>query len=84
MGLFDALKSFVTAVDTEYDRRVKAASNVKAYDPTGALHQHAHVEVQNEQVVAVEDTHRANRHEPVLHAPQPADQSVPPRELTHP
>ncbi|HEX6291392.1 MAG TPA: hypothetical protein VFZ66_19570 [Herpetosiphonaceae bacterium] len=40
MGLFDALKSFVAAVDGEYDRRVRTASLVKHYDPTGASHHH--------------------------------------------
>ncbi len=40
MGLFDALKSFVNAVDTEYDRRVRTASLVRHYDPTGASHHH--------------------------------------------
>ena len=40
MGLFDALKSFTNAVDSEYDRRVRTASLVKHYDPTGASHHH--------------------------------------------
>lgn len=40
MGLFDALKSFVHSVDNEYDRRVRGASLVKHYDPTGASHHH--------------------------------------------
>ncbi len=40
MGLFDALKFFVHSIDTEYDRRVRAASLVKQYDPTGASHHH--------------------------------------------
>ena len=31
MGLLDTLKAFVNAVDTEYDRRIRAASNVKQY-----------------------------------------------------
>ena len=31
MGLFDSLKILLRAVDTEYDRRIRAASNVKAY-----------------------------------------------------
>lgn len=38
MGLFDALKSFVGSVDREYDRRIRQASLVKHYDPTGASH----------------------------------------------
>ena len=40
MGLFDALKSFVNAVDGEYDRRVRTASLVKHYDTTGSSHHH--------------------------------------------
>ncbi|HEY0739459.1 MAG TPA: hypothetical protein VGD69_31335 [Herpetosiphonaceae bacterium] len=40
MGLFDALKSLADAVDGEYDRRVRTASLVKHYDPTGASHHH--------------------------------------------
>jgi hypothetical protein len=40
MGLFDALKSLANAVDAEYDRRVRTASLVKHYDPTGASHHH--------------------------------------------
>ncbi len=31
MGLFDSLKGFLRAVDTEYDRRIRAASNVRVY-----------------------------------------------------
>jgi len=42
MGFLDALKFFARAVDREYDRRVKAASLVRAYDPTGASHHHGH------------------------------------------
>ena len=40
MGLFDALKSLTNAIDGEYDRRVRTASLVKNYDPTGASHHH--------------------------------------------
>lgn len=82
MGLFDALKSFVDAVNHEYDRRVKAASNVKEYDPTGTLHHHGHVEVQNEQVVAVEDGTGAHDHDAALRPAQPSEQTAP-RHLTH-
>lgn len=42
MGLIDALRSFAHSVDAEYDRRVRGASLVKAYDPTGASHHGAH------------------------------------------
>lgn len=40
MGLFDALKSFTRSVNAEYDRRIREASLVKEYDPTGAHHHH--------------------------------------------
>lgn len=40
MGLLDSLTSFASAVNREYDRRIKAASLVKEYDPTGAAHHH--------------------------------------------
>jgi hypothetical protein len=42
MGLFDALKSFADSVNTEYDRRIRGASLVEEYDPTGASHHGAH------------------------------------------
>ncbi len=82
MGLFDALKGFVSAVNQEYDRRIKAASNVKDYDPTGAHHHaHDHVEIQNEQVVAIEDT-TGNGYSSDVHQPEPADLEAP-RQVTH-
>ena len=31
MGLLDALKGFAHSIDTECDRRIRAASNVKQY-----------------------------------------------------
>lgn len=31
MGWLDSLKALVNSVDTEYDRRIRAASNVKQY-----------------------------------------------------
>lgn len=80
MGLFDALRTFTGAVNREYDRRVKAASNVKNYDPTGESHHHGHVTLQNEQVVAVDDG-SADGHGGVR-APTPAEQAAP-REVTH-
>ncbi len=80
MGLFDALKAFADAVNHEYERRIKVASNVKEYDPTGASH-HGHVEIQNEQVVAVGDP--ATPHDGhAMHETQSTDQSAP-RQLTH-
>ena len=42
MGLLDALKSFANAVDKEYDRRVRAASNVKHYSVGGHGTQNGH------------------------------------------
>lgn len=38
MGLKEFFSSIVGAVDTEYDRRVKAASNVRAYAVGGHGH----------------------------------------------
>lgn len=39
MGWLDNLKSMVNAVDTEYDRRIRAASNVRKYNIGGhAVH----------------------------------------------
>ncbi len=31
MGWLDSLKAFLSSVDTEYDRRVRSASNVREY-----------------------------------------------------
>jgi hypothetical protein len=42
MGLLDALKAFANAVDMEYDRRVRAASNVKRYRVGGHGIQNGH------------------------------------------
>lgn len=80
MGLFDSLKRLLRSVDTEYDRRIKAASNVKEYDPTGALHAHAHVEVHNEHLEEVEGEHGTNGHV-VMTTPSPDQQNTPPREV---
>jgi len=81
MGLFNALRAFTGAVNREYDRRIKAASNIKNYDPTGESHHHGHVTLQNEQVVAVEDDGSADGHGGVR-APTPAEQAAP-RQVTH-
>ena len=35
MGWLDGLKALVNSVDTEYDRRIRAASNVKQYKVGG-------------------------------------------------
>lgn len=35
MGLLDGLRAFVRSIDTEYDRRIRAASNVKEYKVGG-------------------------------------------------
>lgn len=81
MGLLDALRAFTGAVNREYDRRVKAASNVREYDPTGASHHHhGHVVIENEQVVAVEDG--ANGHDGHMRPTTPAEQAAP-RQVTH-
>ena len=82
MGLFDALRAFTGAVNGEYDRRIKAASNIKNYDPTGESHHHGHVTLQNEQVVAVEDDGSTDGHDAGVRAPTPAEQAAP-REVTH-
>lgn len=42
MGLIDALKAFANSVDVEYDRRVRAASNVKQYSVGGHGTQNGH------------------------------------------
>lgn len=82
MGLFDALRAFTGAVNHEYDRRIKAASNIKNYDPTGESHHHGHVEIQNEQVVAVDDAGSADGHEAGVRETTPAEQAAP-RQVTH-
>ena len=80
MGLFDSLKHFVNSVDAVYDRRIKAASLVKGYDPTGASHHHGQVEVHNEHVEAVEDERSSNGHV-TLAEPSQQQQNTPPREV---
>ncbi len=35
MGWLDSLKALVSSIDTEYDRRIRAASNVKRYNEGG-------------------------------------------------
>ncbi len=42
MGLKEIWAGFVHAVDTEYDRRIRAASNVRAYQIGGHGHHHDH------------------------------------------
>ena len=46
MGWLDGLKALVNSVDTEYDRRIRSASNVKEYSVGGhgEAASHAHVE----------------------------------------
>ena len=45
MGFFDSLRALVNSVDTEYDRRIRSASNVRQYNIGGhaghASHSHA-------------------------------------------
>lgn len=40
MPWYDAIKNVFDAIDGEYDRRIKTASNVKAYHPEGDPHHH--------------------------------------------
>lgn len=42
MGWLDGLKGLVNSVDTEYDRRIRAASNVKEYSVGGHSDHAAH------------------------------------------
>ena len=35
MGLFDNIRALVNSVETEYDRRIRAASNVRQYQIGG-------------------------------------------------
>jgi hypothetical protein len=80
MGLLDALKNFTQSVETEYDRRIRSASNIKFYDPTGASHHHDHAEIHNEHLEAVEvETHGNGR---AMAEPTPEQQNAP-REVTH-
>jgi hypothetical protein len=81
MGLFDSLRRLTGSVNTEYDRRIKAASLVTDYDPTGASHHHDHVEVHNEHIEAVESEHGTNGYT-VFDDPTPVEETLPPREVT--
>jgi hypothetical protein len=80
MGFFDSLQAFVQSVEQEYDRRIRSASNVKQYDPTGASH-HGHVAIHNERVEHVD------RHLTDGHTPEPeeatAQEQASPRQVTH-
>ncbi len=75
MSLF---RRFAEAVEAEYDRRIRAASLVKHYDPTGASHGHGHghVEIHNEQVAHVDHGPGGDG------TPTEAERSAP-REVTH-
>ncbi len=42
MGWLDGIKAFVNAINTEYDRRIRAASNVKEYKVGGHGTQNGH------------------------------------------
>jgi hypothetical protein len=44
MGIKDIWNGLIGAVDGEYDRRIKAASNVREYHPGGHGHGHGHDE----------------------------------------
>ncbi len=38
MPWYEPIAKLVHAIDTEYDRRIRAASNIKAYHPEGGGH----------------------------------------------
>ncbi|GAC1357087.1 MAG: hypothetical protein NVSMB42_16030 [Herpetosiphon sp.] len=40
MPWYKSISRFINAIDTEYDRRIRGASNVKAYHPEGDGHGH--------------------------------------------
>lgn len=82
MGLFDSFRKFLASIDTEYDRRIKTASLVKEYDPTGESHDHEHVEVHNEHVERVDDYHGTNGH--VTTSEPTESEQREPRRVTHP
>ncbi|WP_029214869.1 hypothetical protein [Kallotenue papyrolyticum] len=71
-------QQFVAAIEREYDRRIRAASLVKAYDPSGASPHHDRQETANEHVeqIAVAQDGR----EPSLPT---ADQQPAPHTATH-
>jgi hypothetical protein len=81
MNFFNSIRNFVSSVDDEYDRRIKSASNVKEYDPTGASHHHGHVEVHNEHVERVEGPEGTNGRS-ISAEPSQHQQSTP-RAATH-
>ena len=78
MGLIDSLRRITGSINTEYDRRIKSASLVKSYDPTGASHHHDHVEVHNEHIEGVESDHTDDGYT-VFAEPTPAEENLPPR-----
>lgn len=73
-------RRFARAVETEYDRRIRAASLVRHYDPTGASHAHGHVEAHNEHIERVDHGHDSDGHADSV--PREQEQSAP-REATH-
>ena len=80
MGLRGVLRALARSIDAEYDRRIRSASLVKTYDPTGASH-HDHVAIHNERVeqIGVDGEVQAEGREI---EPAPHQQSAP-RQVTH-
>lgn len=42
MAWYDVFKQLSTAVEGEYDRRIRGASNIRDYHPEGHAHGHGH------------------------------------------
>ncbi len=86
MGLWNALQALIRSIDAEYDRRIRAASLVKEYDPTGASHHGygaAHNEhVENVHLEQVGEEGGVYEHAPAAAEPAPHHQSTP-RQVTH-
>ncbi len=80
MGLREALQAFARSIDAAYDRRIRAASLIKDYDPSGVAH-HGHVAIHNERVeqIGVDSAVQAEGKET---EPAPYQQAAP-RQVTH-
>ncbi len=81
MGLRGVLRALARSIDAEYDRRIRSASLVKTYDPTGASH-HDHVAIHNERVEQISVDGEAEAEGGSETAPAPHQQSAP-RQVTH-
>lgn len=71
--------SFIAAVDTEYDRRIRAASNVREYQIGG--HGHGHDHDHDDQ--AHHDDHTEHDHHDAHHAADVAHDDAPTQPATH-